>query len=97
MGPVFIALVALVGSTFQTRSAMQAEIAALRHQLAVLQRSAPRHRRRCLRLRLHSQSPLPQSKGFPIGSDDGGFELSRLHMRLDAKIENEVCTAENRY
>jgi putative transposase len=42
MGPVFIALVALVGSTFQTRSAMQAEIAALRHQLAVLQRSAPR-------------------------------------------------------
>ena len=42
MGPVLIALVALVGSTFQTRSAMQAEIAALRHQLAVLQRSAPR-------------------------------------------------------
>ena len=42
MGPVFIALVALVGSTFRTRSAMQAEIAALRHQLAVLQRSAPR-------------------------------------------------------
>ena len=42
MGPVFIALVALVGSTFQTRAAMQAEIAALRHQLAVLQRSAPR-------------------------------------------------------
>jgi hypothetical protein len=45
MGPVFIALVALVGSTFQTRSGMQAEIAALRHQLAVLQRSAPRRLR----------------------------------------------------
>jgi hypothetical protein len=45
MSPVFIALVALVGSTFQTRSAMQAEIAALRHQLAVLQRSAPRRPR----------------------------------------------------
>ena len=45
MGPVFIARVALVGSTFQTRSAMQEEIAALRHQLAVLQRSAPRRLR----------------------------------------------------
>jgi hypothetical protein len=45
MSPVFIALVALVGSTFQTRSAMQAEIVALRHQLAVLQRSAPRRPR----------------------------------------------------
>jgi len=45
MSPVFIALVALVGSTFQTRAAMQAEIMALRHQLAVLQRSAPRRLR----------------------------------------------------
>ena len=45
MSPVFIALVALVGSTFQTRAAMQAEIMALRHQLAVLQRSEPRRLR----------------------------------------------------
>ena len=45
MSPVFIALVALVGSTFQTRAAMQAEIMALRHQLAVLQRGAPRRLR----------------------------------------------------
>jgi len=42
MSPFFVALFALVGSTLQTRSAMQAEIAALRHQFAVLQRSAPR-------------------------------------------------------
>jgi len=45
MSPVFIALVALVGSTFQTRAAMQAELVALRHQFAVLQRSAPRRLR----------------------------------------------------
>ena len=45
MSPVFIALLALVGSTFQTRAAQQAEIAALRHQIAVLQRSAPRRLR----------------------------------------------------
>ncbi len=45
MSPVFIALTALFASTFQTRAAQQAEIAALRHQIAVLQRSAP-HRLR---------------------------------------------------
>lgn len=45
MSPVFIALVALVGSTFQASAAKQAEIAALRHQIAVLQRSAPRRLR----------------------------------------------------
>jgi hypothetical protein len=45
MSPFFIALFALVGSTLQTRAAMQAEIVALRHQLAVLQRSAPRRLR----------------------------------------------------
>ena len=42
MSPVFVALRALLASTFQTRAALQAEIAALRHQIAVLQRSAPR-------------------------------------------------------
>src|ERR1035438_6508835 len=47
MSPVFIALLAWLASTFQTRAAQQAEIAALRHQIAVLQRSA-QHR---LRLR----------------------------------------------
>src|SRR4029450_12227083 len=42
MSPVIIALFTLVASTFQTRAALQAEVAALRHQIAVLQRSAPR-------------------------------------------------------
>jgi len=42
MSPVFVALLALLASTFQTRAAQQAEIAALRHQIAVLQRRAPR-------------------------------------------------------
>src|SRR5437773_12291934 len=42
MSPVFVALLALLASTFQTRAAQQAEIAALRHQIAVLQRSSPR-------------------------------------------------------
>ena len=45
MSPVFIALLALLAATFQTRAAQQAEIAALRHQIAVLQRSAPRRLR----------------------------------------------------
>jgi hypothetical protein len=45
MSPVFIALLALLAFTFQTRAAQQGEIAALRHQIAVLQRSAP-HRLR---------------------------------------------------
>src|SRR6266702_1921706 len=44
MSPVFVALLALLASTFQTRAAQQAEIAALRHQIAVLQRSSPRLR-----------------------------------------------------
>ncbi len=41
MSPFFIALLALVASTFRTRAAQQAEIVALRHQIAVLQQSAP--------------------------------------------------------
>ena len=45
MSPVFIALFTLIASTFRTRAALQAEIAALRHQIAVLQRSAPRRLR----------------------------------------------------
>ena len=42
MTPFFIALLALVASTFRTRAAQQAEIVALRHQIAVLQQSASR-------------------------------------------------------
>jgi len=45
MSPVFIALLTLFASTFRTRTALQAEIAALRHQIAVLQLSAPRRLR----------------------------------------------------
>ena len=45
MSPVFVAMLALLAATFQTRAAQQAEIAALRHQIAVLQRSAPRRLR----------------------------------------------------
>src|SRR5437016_9667151 len=47
MSSVFVALFALVASSFRTRAALQAEILALRHQLAVFQNNAPR------RLRLH--------------------------------------------
>src|SRR5437879_3315311 len=47
MTSFFIALLALVASTFRTRAAQQAEIVALRHQIAVLQRSSPR--RLCLK------------------------------------------------
>src|SRR5215471_17462879 len=44
MTPFFIALLALVTSTFRTRAAQQAEIVALRHQIAVLQQNANSHR-----------------------------------------------------
>ena len=52
MTPFFIALLALVTSTFRTRATQQAEIVALRHQIAVLQQSAPR------RLRLRQSDRL---------------------------------------
>jgi putative transposase len=45
MGPFFIALLALVSSTFRARAVLQAEIVALRHQIAVPQQSAPRRLR----------------------------------------------------
>ena len=45
MGSVFVAFLALVASSFRTRAALQTEILALRHQLAVLQRSEPRRLR----------------------------------------------------
>ena len=45
MGSAFLAFLALVASSFRTRVSLQAEILALRHQLAVLQRNAPRRLR----------------------------------------------------
>src|SRR5260370_1656228 len=49
MSSLFVALFALVASSFRTRAALQAEILALRHQLAVFQKNAPRrlHLHRC--------------------------------------------------
>src|SRR6267143_1318941 len=47
MSSLFVALFALVASSFRSRAALQAEILALRHQLSVFQKNAPR------RLRLH--------------------------------------------
>ena len=47
MTSLFVALFALLASSFRTRAALQAEIFALRHQLAVFQKNAPH------RLRLH--------------------------------------------
>ena len=40
MSSLFVALFALAASSFRTRAALQAEILALRHQLAVFQRNA---------------------------------------------------------
>ena len=42
MSSLFVALFALVASSLRTRAALQAEILALRHQLAVFQKNAPR-------------------------------------------------------
>jgi hypothetical protein len=47
MSSLFVAFFALIASTFRTRAALQGEILALRHQLAVFQKNAP------CRLRLH--------------------------------------------
>jgi hypothetical protein len=47
MSSLFVAFFTLLASTFRTYAALQAEILALRHQLAVFQKNAPR------RLRLH--------------------------------------------
>ena len=47
MSSLFVALFAFVASSFRTRAALQTEILALRHQLAVFQKNAPgrlRHR-----------------------------------------------------
>ena len=43
MSSLFVALFALVASSFRTRAALQAEIFALRHQLAVFQKNASRN------------------------------------------------------
>src|SRR5580693_3995084 len=45
MSSLFVALFALVTSSFRTRVALQAEILALGHQLAVFQKNAPRRLR----------------------------------------------------
>jgi len=52
MSSLFVALFTLVACSFRTRAALQAEILALRHQLAVFQKNAPRPLRlhRCDRL-----------------------------------------------
>jgi hypothetical protein len=41
MSSLFVALLAFAASTFRTRAALQAEILALRHPLAVFQKNAP--------------------------------------------------------
>ena len=52
MSSLFVTLFALAASSFRTRAALQAEILALGHQLAVFQKNAPRRVRyhRCDRL-----------------------------------------------
>ena len=42
MSSVLVGLFALLASSFRTRAALQAEILALRHQLAVLHKNSPR-------------------------------------------------------
>jgi hypothetical protein len=53
MSSLFVALFAFVASSFRSRAALQADILALRHQLAVFQNNAPR------RLRLLSLAKMP--------------------------------------
>lgn len=53
MNSILVAVFALFASSLRTRVALQAEVLALRHQLAVLQANAPR------RLRLRRSDRLP--------------------------------------
>lgn len=69
--PVFVALLSLFASNFRTRAALQAEILALRHQLAVLQKNAPR------RLRLQ------RSDRSTAGSTGRGAERKRHLVPFD--------------
>ena len=73
MSPVSIALFTLVASTFRSRAALQAEIAALRHQIAVLAgepsphsvavRVSLRPRAKTREARLHAQYADPPAHG----------------------------------
>jgi hypothetical protein len=63
MSSLFVALFALVASSFRTRAALQTEILALRHQLAVFQNNAPH------RLRLHRGDRLLWIVLFRFWSD----------------------------
>jgi len=69
MSSLFVALLALVASSFRTRAALQAENLALRHQLAVFQKNAPRR----LRLRRCDRLCLPK-----ILSGANAFEISGI-------------------
>ena len=78
MNAVFVAFFAMVTSTFQNRAALHAEILALRHQLAVLQKNVPRRlclkrsdRLRCVLLALFWsswRSSLQPATVLPAGS-----------------------------
>jgi len=59
MSSLFVGLFALIASSFRTRVALQAEILALRHQLAVLQKSAASLARSPLR-------PLPNGSASDL-------------------------------
>ena len=64
MSSLFVAFFTLPASTLRTRAALQAEILALRHQLAVFQKNAPR------RLRLHRcDRLLVLYRSNPVGGD----------------------------
>ena len=73
MSSLFVALFALLASSFRTRAALQAEILALRHQLAVFQKNVPRGLRlhRCDRLLwvvLPCVGAPPEARGYSSGS-----------------------------
>src|SRR5580704_790658 len=63
MSSLFVAFCSLLASTFRTHAALQAEILALRHQLAVFQKNAPH------RLRLHRCDRLLCTDSGPVGGD----------------------------
>ena len=60
MNPHLVALFALRASSFRTRASLQTEVLALRHQLAVLEVSAPR------RLRLQRSDRLMDPLVAPL-------------------------------
>ena len=73
MRPSIIALLGAIRSSLQTRAELEAEIVALRHQLAVLQQTAPQRLRLSRVDRVLSENPIDVPEG---PNEQAGYGVS---------------------